>query len=155
MIRKNRNPCVLFLEDAFAESHAECLRRAGYPRVERLCTHFQDVKRKTLEQSVKDPRIINFCDQHSWVLVTVDSNMSLTHCELIKTTRVAILATAHNHAEDMAEWVDGLIAAKATIERHWKKFERPWCATFSRQGKVQIRHVAPDTKGRRTRPKEA
>jgi hypothetical protein len=80
--------------------------------------------------------------------------MSLTHCELVKTTQVAILATAHNHAEDMGEWVQGLIAAKVQIERHWKKFPRPWCATFSRQGKVQIRHIALETKGRRLRSKE-
>src|SRR6266481_1614008 len=96
----------------------------------------------------------------SWVLrrpietTTVDSNMSLTHCELIKTTQVAILATAHNHADDMAEWVEGLIAAKPQIERYWKKYQRPWCATFSRQGKVEIWTIAPDTTGRRSRPKE-
>lgn len=154
MIRKNRKPCVLFLEDAFAESHAECLRRAGYPRVERLCNHFQDAKRKTLEQSVKDPRIIKFCDKREWLLVTTDSNMSCTHCELIKTTQVAILATAHNQAENISEWVAGLIAAKPKIERYWKKFQRPWCATFSRQGKIEIKTITPDIKGRRSRPKE-
>jgi hypothetical protein len=129
---------ALFLEDAFAESHAECLRSGGHPRAERLCNHFQDFKRKTLERGVKGLPIISFCDQHSWGLVIVESNMSLRHCELIQTTQAAILATAHNHAEDMAEWIEGLVAAETTIERHWKKFPRPWCA-FLRQGKVHTK----------------
>jgi hypothetical protein len=80
--------------------------------------------------------------------------MSLTHCELIKTTQVAILATAHNRAENMFEWVDGLIKARPEIERYWKKFPRPWCATFSRQGQITIWTVKSDVKSRRHRPKE-
>ena len=154
MHKKTKKPCILFLEDVFAESHADCLRRAGFAGVERLCKHFKDANRQTLEQSVKDPRIIKYCDKHSFLLVTHDSNMSFTHCELIKTTQVAILATAHNHAEDIMEWVEGIIKAKLEIERHWKKYPRPWCATFSRQGKISIRTVLPDTRGRRNRPNE-
>jgi transposase-like protein len=38
--------------------------------------------------------IIRYCDSHCWILVTTDSSMEKTHCEVIKSTQVAILATA-------------------------------------------------------------
>jgi hypothetical protein len=95
------------------------------------------------------------CNEKRWLLVTTDSNMHKTHTECIKTTQVAILSTAHNSAADITEWVDGLIAAKATIERHFKKHPRPWFATFTHDGKV----TPPKTIGaeaicRRNRPRE-
>ncbi len=155
MIPKHREPCVLFLEDAFAESHAERLRQAGYAEVHRFATHFRDGTTQRTEQSVKDPRIIKLCAEKGWLLVTTDSSMHLTHTELIKATQISILATAHNHAADMNEWVEGLIAARAQIERHFKKFERPWIATFSREGKVtSIKTIGPQAKCRRNRPRE-
>ncbi len=154
MIKKHREPCILFLEDVFAESHAERLRSAGYVQVERFRTHFPDGKPGSVEQSVKDPRIIKLCAKNNWVLVTVDSNMEKTHCELIKQTEVTILASAHNHADDMKEWVEGLILAKASLEAHFKKTPRPWCATFSRNGKITMHVITQATKSRRNRPKE-
>jgi hypothetical protein len=144
---------VLFLEDAFAESHAERLREAGYPRVERFADHFRDEK-TTVEQGVKDPRIIRYCNRECWLLVTTDSHMHLTHTEVIKGTEVAILSTAHNHADDMNEWVDGLIAAKPKIERHFKKTPRPWFGTFTRQGEVHVKTIGPTEICRRHRPRE-
>lgn len=154
MNKKHTEPCALFLEDAFAESHAQRLRDAGYPRVERFATHFRDEKAAHTEQSVKDPRIIRLCNRECWLLVTTDSSMRLTHLEVIKKTEVTILATAHNNAEDMNEWVEGLIKAKPQIERHFKKTARPWCGTFTRQGDVHIKPVSMDAKGRRHRPRE-
>jgi len=154
LIRKHHEPCVLFLEDAFAESHAERLRQAGFVQVERFANHFRDKQRNSTEQSVKDPRIIRLCAKESWLLITTDSNMHLTHAEVIKETEVTILATAHNNAEDMNEWIDALIAAKAKIERHFKKTQRPWCGTFTRQGDVHIKPCNLNAVCRRNRPTE-
>jgi hypothetical protein len=80
--------------------------------------------------------------------------MHITHAELIKTTQVTILATAHNNADDIGEWVDGLIAAKPKIERHFKKTMRPWCGTFTRQGDVHIKPCDLNKPARRNRPRE-
>jgi len=80
--------------------------------------------------------------------------MEKTHCGLIQQTQVTILATAHNDADDMNEWVDGLIFAKAALERHVKKAQRPWCATFSREGKMNVHEITAATKARRNRPAE-
>lgn len=103
---------------------------------------------------MKDPRIIRLCAKRRWVLVTIDSSMEKTHCELIKQTDIAILATAHNNAEDMGEWVEGLIKAKPSLERHLKKTPRPWCGTFSREGKINMHVITAATKTRRNRPRE-
>ena len=144
----------MFLEDAFAESHAQRLRDAGYPRVERFATHFRDAVAAHTEQSVKDPRIIRLCNKECWLLITTDSSMRLTHLEVIKKTEVTILATAHNNAENMDEWVEGLIQAKPKIERHFKKTPRPWCGTFSRNGDVKIKPISMTATTRRKRPRE-
>ena len=153
---KRREPCVLFLEDSFAESHAEKLREAGYVQVERFVYHFKDERTRKCEQSVKDPRIIRFCASRKWLLVTTDSSMGSTHVETIKKTDIAILATAHNSADDMDEWVEGLIAGKAAIERFFKKVERPSFTTFNRQGKIAPpKTITPEHFTRRHRPREA
>lgn len=146
---------MLFLEDSFGESHAEKLRQAGYTQVERFVYHFQDERTEKCEQSVKDPKIIRFCASRKWMLVTTDSNMASTHVETIKKTDIAILATAHNSADDMDEWVEGLITGKPAIERFFKKIDRPSVATFSRQGKVNPRTITPERYTRRHRPREA
>ncbi len=80
--------------------------------------------------------------------------MEKTHCEVIKASQVTILSTAHNHADDMSEWVEGLIAARPSIERHFKKTPRPWCATFSRDGKLNMHCITSSVKPRRNRPSE-
>jgi hypothetical protein len=154
LIPKHREPCILFLEDAFAESHAQRLRDAGYCEVVRFVSHFHNGATKRAEQGVKDPEIIRLCDKERWLLVTIDSSMHLTHTELIKKTNVAILATAHNHADNVSEWVDALIKSKAKIERHFKKFPRPWFATISRTGDITIKTIGADAKCRRNRPEE-
>jgi hypothetical protein len=146
---------VLFLEDSFGESHAEKLRRAGYAQVERFVYHFQDERTEKCEQSVKDPKIIRYCASHKWMLVTTDSNMACTHVETIKKTDIAILATAHNSAEDMDEWVEGLIDGRAAFERFFKKVDRPSFATFNRQGKITSeRTITPERYTKRKRPRE-
>ncbi len=154
MIKKHREPCVLFLEDAFSESDGERLKNAGYAGVERFADHFRDDKTKHSAQGVKDPKIIKLCDKEGWLLVTTDSSMHKTHTELIKTTQVTILATAHNSAANPEPWVTALIRARAKIERHFKKHQRPWFATFTRQGEVHIKTIGLDKACRRNRPKE-
>lgn len=90
------------------------------------------------------------------MLVTTDSSMRQTHVETIKKTDVAILATAHNSADDMDEWVEGLIAGKAKIERFFRKQARPSFATFNRQGDIPSKTtITPDQRTRRKRPREA
>lgn len=154
MIKKHREPCILFLEHIFSEGHAERLRQAGFS-VERFAAHFPGPDgSKDIERSVKDPRIIKLCARKGWLLVTTDSSMHKTHTEVIKTTEAAILATAHNNADEMDEWVKGLIDAKAKIERHFKNYERPWFATFSRNGDIHIQTIGKDKVCRRNRPRE-
>jgi hypothetical protein len=153
LINKCKDKLVLFLEEHFAASHAERLRAGGFPQVEMFRVHFPDEKRK-VEQSVKDPRIIRFCDSRCWILVTTDSSMEKTHCELIKTTKIAILASAHNNADDVDEWIDGLIRARSKVAQHLKKTPKPWCATFTRDGKVNVHIITEKNKTRRKRPKE-
>jgi len=80
--------------------------------------------------------------------------MHKTHTELIKTTEVAILATAHNNADSIKEWIDVLIGIKPKIERHFKNYERPWFATFTHDGDIHIQTVGKDKACRRHRPKE-
>jgi hypothetical protein len=154
LIKKHHEPCILFLEDAFSASDGERLKNAGYLGVERFADHFRDDKTKHAAQGVKDPRIIRLCESKGWLLVTTDSSMHKTHTELIKTTHVTILATAHNSAGNMEPWVNALIRAKAKVERHFKKYERPWFATFTRSGDIHITTIGPDKACRRNRQKE-
>ena len=72
------------------------------------------------------------------MLVTRDHEMKNTHREEIKKTEVAILATAHNSAEDQDGWVVAIINLKSRILREFKNRERPWFATFSRTAKLTI-----------------
>ena len=124
--------------------------------MERFVYHFKDQRTNKTEQSVKDPRIIRFCNNKKWMLVTTDSSMLATHVEIIKETEVAILATAHNSAEDVGEWVDALILGKARFERYFKKHPRPSFATFNRQGQFgTVKTVSPDSRTRRNQPREA
>jgi hypothetical protein len=51
---------------------------------------------------------------------------------------VAILATAHNKECNQDEWVAAIINLKSRILREFKKRERPWFATFSRNAKLTI-----------------
>jgi predicted nuclease of predicted toxin-antitoxin system len=143
---------VLFLEDFFTESDAARLRQ-HYPGVERFATHFRDPKRR-VQQSVKDKRIIDFCNQRCWMLVTPDSDMRFTHVEEIKNTEIAILATANNNSPTN-EWVDALIQGKVGIERYFRKHPRPSFATFNRSGNITSAvTIGPERYTRRSRPRE-
>ena len=128
---------MIFLDDSFdAEEAPQRLLDAGFCQVEPFVKHFtrEDGGK---EQKVKDPRIIRLCNKKKWLLVTTDSDIRFTHIEEIKRcTDVAILATAHNSVENIDEWIDGLIKARARVEREFKKRERPWYAQFNRQGDI-------------------
>jgi hypothetical protein len=65
--------------------------------------------------------------------------MSKTHIEEIKRNpNVTILATSHNSntPQEYEEWLQALIKLKPKILRMYKKEERPWFATFSREGHI-------------------
>jgi hypothetical protein len=144
--RKRREKCVVFVDDCFDyEGVTERLLGAGFCQVERFTKHFprEDGAR---EQGVKDPRVIHLCNRHQWLLLTTDSSICNTHNEEIKLCPdLAILATAHNSAEDPDEWISGFIKAKARVEREFKKRQRPWYGQFSRDGKITtIREVSDE-----------
>ena len=152
---KQRDKCVLFLEDAFGTNvHPQKLKNAGFD-VE-CFAHVFTVDGKRPEDSVKDPRIIKHCHTKKRVLITTDKNIRYTHVEEIKKTAIAIIATESNRSPaGIGIWVDALIKAKPEVERKLKKHERPWCARLSRTGKLTcIETIKPQMTTRRNRPKE-
>ena len=154
--KKQREECIIFLDDGFdAEDAPKKLRAAGF-KVERFVDNFKRPEDGGKEQDVKDPRIIRLCNQRGWLLVTTDSNMRKTHVEEIKKcSNLAILATAHNSVANIDEWVDGLIKAKAKVERAFKKHHRPWYATYNRGGQLSPpKTITEEHKTRRVRQKE-
>ena len=153
--KKRREPCILFLDDAFESADAERLLASGYCKVELFRKHFKRPDGGK-EQSVKDPRVIRLCNAKKWLLVTTDSDLRYTHTEEIKKAEdLSILATAHNRVDDIDEWVDGLIKARAAVEREFKKRKRPWFAQFSRQGQITtIYTLEGHHLSRRVRPLE-
>jgi uncharacterized protein with PIN domain len=136
-VKKRREGCVLFLDEGFSsESVAVRLRTAGFT-VQRFPEWFKDENGQP-RRNVEDPEVIHFCHRHGWLLVTTDHEMKNTHREEIKRTEVAILATAHNSAQNEDEWVAALINMKSRVLREFKKRNRPWFATFSRTAKLTI-----------------
>jgi len=136
-VKKRREECVLFLDDGFsAESVAVRLRTAGFT-VQRFPEWFRDENGR-VRRNVEDPEVIRFCHKNGWLLVTRDHEMKNMHRQEIKRTEVAILATAHNSEEDQDAWVVAIINLKSRILREFKKRERPWFATFSRTGNLNI-----------------
>jgi hypothetical protein len=71
-------------------------------------------------EGVADPSIIAFCSERKWLLVTLDYNIEYTHTEEIKSSEVAILATANNN-HGVGIWVESIIGARAHIERLFRK----------------------------------
>ncbi len=139
-VKKRREECVLFLDEGFsAESVATRLRTAGFT-VQRFPEWFKDENGQPLK-NVLDPEVIKFCHRSGWLLVTRDHEMKSLHREEIRKTEVAILATAHNSAKDQDDWVVAIINLKSRILREFKKRERPWFATFSRQASIRIETI--------------
>ena len=139
-VKKRREECVLFLDDGFsAESIAVRLRTAALT-VQRFPEWFKDESGQKRE-NVEDGEVIHFCDRNAWLLVTTDHEMKHTHREEIRKSEVAILATAHNSAENPDEWVVAIINLKSRIQREFKKRERPWFATFSRTARLTIETI--------------
>ena len=65
--------------------------------------------------------------------------MVKTHVEEIrKNPNITILSTTHNSAtpEENRLWLDAVIKLKSKILRMYKKEQRPWFATFSREGTI-------------------
>lgn len=103
-VKKRREECVLFLDEGFsAESVAVRLRTAGFT-VQRFPEWFKDANGQPL-RNISDPEVIKFCHKNGWMLVTRDHEMRNLHRQDIRKTDVAILATAHNSAENQDEWV--------------------------------------------------
>jgi len=137
--KKWREENVLFLDDGFDCDEAyECLTGAGF-KVERFRNHFQreDGGR---EQSVPDPRVIQLCNRHGWLLVTTDSNIVNAHRkEIAECKRLGLVASAHNSVGNIMEWAVALVKLKPTMDKNnFKKRERPWHAQFGRDGKFTV-----------------
>lgn len=113
---------MLFLDDCFdADETPARLLEGGFCQIEAFWKHFQR-EQGGKEQGVKDPRVLRLCNAKKWLLVTMNSDIRLTHIEEIKKLPdLAILATSHNSGEYIEEWVDALICARARIEREFKE----------------------------------
>jgi hypothetical protein len=152
LYHKRHEECVLFLEDCYGTSHRpKRLRDAGF-KVECFIRHFCDEKGRK-EERVKDPTIIRFCARQKWVLVTPDKEMLFTHADTIKKTDVAIIAST-NGTRDLDNWIEQVVKAKAKIERHVKKYPRPWFMRLGMTGSINIQTVGADKKTKRRRPRE-
>ena len=139
-VKKRREECVLFLDEGFsAESVATRLRTAGFT-VQRFPEWFRDPEGRPL-RNVPDSEVIKFCNKNGWMLVSRDHEMKNMHREEIRKSEVAILATAHNSAENQDEWIVAIINLKARILREFKNRERPWFATFSRTATIKIQTI--------------
>jgi predicted nuclease of predicted toxin-antitoxin system len=139
-VKKRHEECVLFLDEGFSsESVAIRLRTAGFT-VQRFPEWFKDADGQP-QRNVLDPEVIKFCTKYGWMLVTRDHDMKNMHREEIRKSDIAILATAHNSAENQDEWVAAIINLKVRILREFKNRERPWFATFSRTAKLTIQTI--------------
>ena len=139
-VKKRLEECVMFLDEGFsAPSVATRLRTAGFT-VQRFHEWFVDESGKPLS-NVPDEEVIRFCHRHQWMLVTRDHEMKHLHREEIRKSQVAILATANNNKCNQDEWVAAIINLKSRILREFRKRERPWFATFSRDANLTIATV--------------
>jgi uncharacterized protein with PIN domain len=130
----------MFLDEGFAApSVATRLRTAGFT-VQRFHEWFIDDVGQAL-RNVPDTEVIRFCNKHQWLLVTRDHEMKSLHKQEIRKSQIAILATANNNNCDPDEWVAAIINLKSRILREFKKRERPWFATFSRNATLTIETV--------------
>lgn len=130
----------MFLDEGFSsESVAVRLRTAGFT-VQRFPEWFKDEDGQP-QRNVLDPEVIKFCTKNGWMLVTRDHDMKNMHRQEIRKSDIAVLATAHNSAENQDEWVVAIINLKARILREFKNRERLWFATFSRTAKLTIQTI--------------
>jgi hypothetical protein len=130
----------MFLDEGFsAPSVAVRLRTAGFT-VQRFHEWFTDEQGKPL-RNVPDADVIRFCNKNQWLLVTRDHEMKSLHREEIRKSEVAILATANNKQCNPDEWVAAIINLKSVILREFRKRERPWFATFSREASLRIETI--------------
>jgi hypothetical protein len=156
LIKKWREECVLFLDDCFSSDTAVATLSPHFS-VETFQQWFR-TEANSRKQKVKDPSIIRFCHEKKWLLVTSDREMRKTHVEEIKAhPHITILATAHNSntPQEHLQWICAIIKLKPAILRHYKKSNRPWFATFSREGHItSFCTITPDKTTRRNRPRE-
>jgi len=145
----------VFLDDCFASDSAVATL-APYFELRDFRIIFPDA-RKGKQNGVLDSPVIRKCHQEKWLLLTTDHEMGMTHVEEIKRNpNVTILATAHNSAapEEYRVWLTAVIKLKWKILRMYKKEQRPWFATFSREGKItSFRTIKEKDSTRRTREK--
>jgi len=144
----------LFLDECFGKrDQPKRLQAAGY-LVEPFRKHFPHDPSGN-DVSIRDPKVIELCDERQWMLVTTDSNMQFTHVEALKKTNLLVLATAHNSADSMDGWVDALITLQTKVFRLHKKQIRPSFITFSQAGVItNIKPITAEMKTKRNRPRE-
>jgi hypothetical protein len=145
----------LFLDDCFSSDSA-VKKLEPHFKLEVFHKWFRDENQKK-QNGIKDPKVITFCHNKGWLLVTADHEMRKTHVEEIKAhPRVTILATARNcaSAQELHQWLDAIIKLKPTILRDFKKKPRPWFATFNIEGHItSFKTITEADTTRRTRAK--
>jgi hypothetical protein len=114
-------------------------------------------ERKGKQNSVEDTPVIRKCHEEKWLLLTIDHEMKKTHIEEIKKNpNVTILAAARNSKtpEEYRAWLAAVIKLKPKILRMYKRQQRPWFATFSREGNItSCETITQEHTTRRTRRK--
>jgi hypothetical protein len=150
---KRRDECVLFLEEGFGTTdNPRRLQDAGF-QVVCFAADFTHEHKNRIR--VTDPKLINHCCKHRYVLFTMDKSMRHTHVDVIKKTDVAIIATESCDKYSPAEWVEALIKAKAVVKRKIRKYQRPWFAHLAIAGEIRkIETITQDMFTRRVRPAE-
>jgi hypothetical protein len=137
LIKKWHDECVLFLDDCFSNDRAVA-KLSRHFTVETFPKWFRTESNKK-KQGVKDPSVIEFCNEKKWLLVTTDHEMRKTHAQEIRVNPCfTAIATANNSAtaQEYEEWLDAIIKLKPRILRYYKKNQRPWFATFSRDARI-------------------
>lgn len=150
---EKRREYKIFLEASFGTTEGpRKLKAAGF-EVECFSTPFESEHKR--QASVRDPRIINHCNNFGFILFTNDKGMRYTHVETIKNTDIGIIATESFDKFSPIEWIDAFVKAKTFIKRHIRRYPRPWFAHLAIDGKIRrIETITAEMYTRRIRPGE-
>lgn len=150
---EKRREYKIFLEACFGTSVGpRKLEAAGF-ECECFSTAFAAEHKR--QESVRDPRIINHCNNCGYILFTNDKAMRYTHVETIKNTDIGIIAAESFDKFSPIDWIDSFVEAKTVIKRHIKKHPRPWFAHLTIDGKIRkIETITLEMRTRRVRPEE-
>jgi hypothetical protein len=146
LIKKQREECIVLLDDCFdCRSAADKLTANGV-KVDRFSVRFPAPHNADKrEQGVKDGRVIHMANQHRYLLFTSDKSMRETHAEDLLKTDLAVVASASNTGEGIVEiFTNAFIKSKAKIYRDFKgKKDRPYFCILQRSGVIEHRAIQP------------